>query len=134
MINRKEKNQGMNWVRQEKRLAIYLRDGLACMYCGQSVEDGVVLTLDHIKPHSKGGSNKETNLITCCHKCNSSRNNRSLKLFCESVADYINHGISAEDMIKAIKRNTKRRLPLDEAKELINRRGSAAKALKAISR
>jgi 5-methylcytosine-specific restriction endonuclease McrA len=43
--------QGMNWIRQEKRLAIYLRDGLACGYCGDSVENGAKLSLDHLKPH-----------------------------------------------------------------------------------
>ena len=48
--------QGANWVRREKRLALYLRDGLACVYCGEGVEDGVVLTLDHLVPHSHGGS------------------------------------------------------------------------------
>src|SRR5438128_11454104 len=38
--SRKVKNQGMNWIRPEKRLALYLRDGLACCYCGEAVEDG----------------------------------------------------------------------------------------------
>ena len=51
--------QGMNWLRPEKRLAIYLRDGLACCYCGSGVEDGVKLTLDHLTPHSQGGTNDE---------------------------------------------------------------------------
>jgi len=41
-----KRTQGMNWIRKEKRLAIYLRDGLACGYCGQSIEDGAKLTLD----------------------------------------------------------------------------------------
>ncbi|KKK72946.1 hypothetical protein LCGC14_2898780, partial [marine sediment metagenome] len=43
IASRKEKNQGMNWIRPEKRLAIYLRDGLACCYCGATVEDGTKL-------------------------------------------------------------------------------------------
>jgi hypothetical protein len=49
--------QGMNWIRQEKRLAIYLRDGLACCWCGFTVEDGVRFTLDHIVPRQMGGGN-----------------------------------------------------------------------------
>ena len=29
---------GSKWIRPEKRMAIYLRDGLACVYCGEGVE------------------------------------------------------------------------------------------------
>ena len=127
MINRQKRNQGMNWIRQEKRLAIYLRDGMACMYCGDSIENGAILSLDHIKPHSKGGDNSEKNLICACKKCNSSRGNRTLKSFCESVAEYLNHGVDSNEMVKAIRRNTRRKLSpcLVEAKQLIERRGSA---------
>ena len=68
--------QGMNWITQKKRLAIYLRDGLACAYCGASVETGAQLSLDHLIPHSEGGTNHESNLVTCCSRCNSSRGAR----------------------------------------------------------
>ena len=60
--------QGMNWIRKEKRLAIYLRDGLACCFCGEGVEDGAKLTLDHLTPHSHGGTNGAENLATACHR------------------------------------------------------------------
>lgn len=126
---RKENWKGMNWIRQEKRLAIYLRDGVACAYCGSAVEDGTQLTLDHIRPHSKGGSNHESNLITCCQKCNSSRGNRSLELFAQAVAQYLNHGITARQIISHIHDCIARPLPKAEAKTLVARRGSAAKAL-----
>ena len=65
MTKRKANWQGMNWIRQEKRLAIYLRDGMSCAYCGASVEGGAQLSLDHVKPHSRGGSNAAANLVTC---------------------------------------------------------------------
>lgn len=48
------------------RNRIYRRDGNECGYCGSKKE----LTIDHIVPRSKGGSNSWSNLITCCHKCN----------------------------------------------------------------
>ncbi len=72
--------QGSNWIRQDKRLAIMMRDGLHCMVCGKGVENGASLTLDHITPASvcskpKNGAN---NLYTCCSTCNSSRGNRLL--------------------------------------------------------
>src|SRR4051794_4758969 len=102
VINRKERNQGMNWISQHKRLAIYLRDGLSCCYCGASVTDEVKLTLDHIIPHSHGGSNNETNLVTCCHTCNSSRGNRSVQTFAEATAEYRNNGLKARDIVRHI--------------------------------
>jgi hypothetical protein len=120
---------GMNWVRQTTRLAIYLRDGLACAYCGHSVEDGAALTLDHVKPHSKGGSNDAANLVTCCKKCNSSRGNRSVAGFARAVAGYLNHGATAAEIISHVRNTTRRSLPRAEARELIARRGSVARVL-----
>ena len=52
---------GMNWVTPHKRLAIYIRDGLACTWCGRPVEAGAQLTLDHLKPRKRGGGNHERN-------------------------------------------------------------------------
>jgi hypothetical protein len=127
--NRTEKSQGMNWISQHKRLAIYLRDGLACCYCGKGVEDEVKLTLDHLLPYSLGGSNKETNLVTACLSCNSARGNRSVKEFVVGVAAY--HGVEAATIMKRIKNSLRRVLPLAQAKELVELRGSCAKALAA---
>lgn len=121
----------MNWITQKKRLAIYLRDGLSCAYCGDSVEDGAKLSLDHLTPHSLGGSNRESNLITCCTKCNSSRGNRELDEFVTTVAAYINHGVTAEMIMTHISERTAEKLRpyLVEATALIERRGSVAKVL-----
>lgn len=125
----KGKWQGMNWITQVKRLAIYLRDGCACAYCGASVESGAILSLDHLKPHSKGGSNHEHNLVTCCKQCNDRRGNRSLKTWILAVAEYVGHNVSPESISGFIKVTTKRRLPIQQAKDLILVRGSASKAL-----
>lgn len=123
--------QGMNWIRQEKRLAIYLRDGMACAWCGDAVENGVTITLDHVKPHSKGGANHESNLVTACKKCNSSRGTRSVKAFARATAAYINHGVQAKEIENHIRNCTRRSLGVHklEAKALIARRGSAARVL-----
>ena len=122
----------MNWIRQEKRLAIYLRDGLACCYCGLGVESGESLSLDHLKAHSKGGSNSETNLVTCCKRCNSSRSNRPVASFCNTVSAYINDGQSGPEILAHVRKCARRVLPKAEAKALISRRGSAAKALETL--
>jgi len=123
--------QGMNWIRQEKRLAIYLRDGLSCVYCGASIEDGAQLSLDHLTTDSRGGSNDATNLVTCCSRCNSSRADRPVRRFARSVAGYLNHGITAAQIISHVENCRRRVLPLDEAKTLIARRGSVAGVLAA---
>lgn len=129
--NRTIKNQGMNWIRQEKRLAIYLRDGLSCAYCGSSTEDNVKLSLDHIKVWSQGGSNSERNLITACLKCNSSRGDRPVVDFAEAVSGYVDHGVTKESILSYIRSHTRMSLKQYkiEAKQLISRRGSAAKVL-----
>jgi hypothetical protein len=128
-IERKANWAGMNWIRQEKRLAIYLRDGLACAYCGASVEEGTQLTLDHVICHNDGGSNHESNLVTCCHRCNASRAHRKMEAFAKAVAKYVNHGVTGRQIIAHVRDCLKRPLPKEEAKQLVARRGSAAKAL-----
>lgn len=47
----------------------------ACGYCGKI---GVALTLDHIVPRSRGGTDEPDNLILACWSCNSSKGNRLL--------------------------------------------------------
>lgn len=127
-----KRTQGMNWISQHKRLAIYLRDGIACCYCGACVTDGAKLTLDHIKPYSKGGGNEATNLVTCCDRCNSSRGNRPVTAFVGTVAAYLGNNISADCILEHINNCRKRILPLAEAKEMIARQGSCFKALQNI--
>lgn len=122
----------MNWCRPVRRLALYLRDGLACVWCGASIEeDGVQLSLDHVTPHCKGGTNENKNLITSCKRCNSSRGSRSVAAFSRAVASYLNHGAQPEDIIRRVRASQRRAVPLDEAKELIARRGGFSAALKA---
>ena len=43
-----------------------------CSYCGSGAE----LTLDHLFPKSRGGSDSGDNLVYCCQKCNSSKHNK----------------------------------------------------------
>jgi len=78
--------------------AIYVRDGWRCRYCGTRVIDrsmrarlhrclldvarwgarnadkhtalaALSASLDHIVPHSRGGTNDEPNLVTACNAC-----------------------------------------------------------------
>lgn len=118
----KRRTQGMHWIRDEKRLAIYLRDGMACIYCGATVEDeSTILTLDHIKPYSKSGSNDATNLVTACRHCNSSRGDRALTTFCKAVAEYIKG--DAQDIMRRIQRHRRRKIDVAAAKRIMEERG-----------
>lgn len=72
----------MNWIRQDKRLAIYLRDKCLCVYCGADImHPDITATLDHVTPDVQGGSNHESNLVTCCKPCNDSKNGRDVEVF-----------------------------------------------------
>lgn len=78
---------GGSWIRKEKRLAIYLRDSFTCIYCGKDLSKAKPfdVTLDHIKCRSTEDkrNNSETNLITCCRACNSTRQQTSLAKFAD---------------------------------------------------
>jgi hypothetical protein len=124
--SRKAKSHGMNWIRKERRLAIYLRDGLACCWCGATIEDGARLTLDHIVPYANGGSNRSEGLVTACLRCNSSRGRRPIdgpNGFAVAVAGYLNHGIRPADILAHIRATVARDVDVAEAKALIDRRG-----------
>ena len=43
-----------------------------CAYCGSEEN----LTLDHITPRSKGGSERVTNVLCACHSCNQSKGHK----------------------------------------------------------
>ena len=53
---------------------VFKRDNFMCIYCGLKKE----LTIDHVMPKSKGGQNSWENLVTCCHKCNKKKGQKTL--------------------------------------------------------
>lgn len=59
-------------ISEKVRFEVFKRDSFKCQYCGRCAPD-VLLRLDHIEPHSKGGSDNITNLITACFECNSGK-------------------------------------------------------------
>lgn len=66
-----------------RRDEIYKRDDYKCKYCDSPNN----LTLDHIIPISKGGTNTSNNLNTCCESCNQAKGNAHLNYFL--VSDYL---------------------------------------------
>ncbi|WCM21394.1 HNH endonuclease [Paraburkholderia bryophila] len=53
--------------------AVFARDKEACVYCGKRKH----LTLDHVMPKSRGGSDDFENLALACRSCNSSKGART---------------------------------------------------------
>jgi len=99
-------NNGGKWIRADKRLAIYLRDGLSCAYCGAEMEHGdTQLTLDHVAPQELGGSNEAENLVCCCKRCNSAKQDKPVKDFIAYLAE---QSIDTSDVPARIRRRTRR--------------------------
>jgi 5-methylcytosine-specific restriction endonuclease McrA len=57
------------------RSAIYARDGHKCQYCGATRK----LTIDHVIPKSKGGSDDWDNLVVACSSCNTKKGDKYLE-------------------------------------------------------
>lgn len=55
------------------RFNVFLRDGFACVYCGETDD----LTFDHLLPRSKGGKTSWTNIVTACGPCNLRKGRKS---------------------------------------------------------
>lgn len=111
---------GSNWIRKEKRLAIYLRDNMSCIYCRKCAEDGAELSLDHLKCRSNGGSNEADNLVCCCGACNRTRRDTPLKEWAKIVAEMV--GESPEAVLIRVKKATKKRLPMTAARKMMKMR------------
>jgi len=71
-------NKKRGHIDDEARYAILRRAGFKCQACGAqpSPENDVDLQVDHIVPHSWGGSAKLNNLQALCGSCNSSKSDR----------------------------------------------------------
>ena len=79
-INRRRK------ISDTTRYAVLERAGFKCQCCGSKPlkNNDVILHIDHIIPHSLGGSDNVDNLQVLCDKCNLSKQNRFI----------INHNIN----------------------------------------
>lgn len=108
----------MNWCRLSTRMAIYHRDGFRCVYC----RDGEQLTLDHVVPDTRGGTNHPSNLVTCCHWCNSIRQNCEMRswLGCLEAA-----GHARATVRRRIARALARPLDREEGRRLARERRAA---------
>jgi len=62
------------------REGIKARDGHKCVYCGSSEN----LTVDHVRPKSKGGTDTADNLVTACRPCNQAKGSMHVDVFMQT--------------------------------------------------
>ncbi len=70
-------------VSDRVRQRVYERDGHECWYCGAT--EG--LTLDHMTPQSRGGTDCVDNLLTCCSSCNSAKRSKTFAEYIEFLKE-----------------------------------------------
>ena len=58
------------------RQAVYSRDGYRCRCCGSEEN----LTIDHVRPLSRGGKNVKSNMQTLCFGCNQEKADGRLRV------------------------------------------------------
>lgn len=62
-----------------------------CAYCGTA---DTPLEIEHIKPKSKGGSDRVSNLAIACHKCNQVKGNQEIEQFLSGKPSVIKRVLS----------------------------------------
>ena len=80
---RRDTWNGMNWLRPEKRIAIHIRDGWKCVYCGMCLKEVAkgVRQIDHLIPVACGGDNSAANLVSACAWCNNAKSDEPFTEF-----------------------------------------------------
>lgn len=84
-------------LRRHRRLRVFAEKGLGCSYCGREgvyliktvgrrsygdihidvyTNDFHLMTIDHVIPKSRGGSNDIDNLVPCCDRCNTKKGSK----------------------------------------------------------
>jgi 5-methylcytosine-specific restriction endonuclease McrA len=59
------------------RMRVIKRDGKTCAYCNKKLTRSQI-SVDHITPVSKGGTNDLSNLAISCRECNSSKSGKMI--------------------------------------------------------
>ncbi len=61
-------------IPREEAMKVFKRDHFKCQYCGldglHHFNNWLILTIDHIHPHARGGARSMENLVTACQPCN----------------------------------------------------------------
>jgi 5-methylcytosine-specific restriction endonuclease McrA len=73
---------------REDAMKVFRRDHFKCRYCGldglHRFENWLILTVDHVHPHARGGLRVMDNLVTACQPCNLLKGKRTYASFDEA--------------------------------------------------
>jgi len=99
----REFNRKPSQVSRRKRftlaeMKVLDRDGYKCHYCGETE----CLTIDHVVPRSKGGTNEQSNLLTACHGCNASKGAKSYSEYMEWRAVELATYVAMQTMVDCL--------------------------------
>lgn len=104
-------------VTQKKRLKVFMRDDYKCKRCGVTEN----LSIDHIFPVSKGGSNKLINLETLCVPCNQKKSNKVEISFRSLVAYVKSLGLFEKEKVdRNLKEIVELNARMDDIERIIN--------------
>jgi hypothetical protein len=59
-----------HYTSQGRKKHVLSRDKGSCLVCNATEDDGVKLTMQHVRPFSRGGETTAQNLVTLCESCN----------------------------------------------------------------
>lgn len=93
---------------QEVRLKAYNQSEGRCVYCGRFIPFDE-MTIDHIVPLSKGGTNYEKNLQCCCKECNLMKQDLLECDFYKKMKEILKHQLKQK--IRKIKRSVIKHRP-----------------------
>lgn len=93
---------------QETRMSVYNQSEGRCVYCGRSIPFDE-MTIDHIVPLSKGGTNYEKNLQCCCKECNLMKQDLLERDFYRKMKEILRHQVKQK--IRKIKRSVIKHRP-----------------------
>lgn len=109
-----------SWIWRPTRYRIYARDDHRCLWCGFGACHTDELTLDHLVPRSRGGTNRPSNIVTACRSCNSKRKELPWRQWLRASGRF-----SAE-VLRRVRRVCRRRLPeLDVSRYRASKRAGA---------
>lgn len=93
---------------QETRMSVYNQSEGRCVYCGRFIPFDE-MTIDHIVPLSKGGTNYEKNLQCCCKECNLMKQDLLERDFYRKMKEILRHQVKQK--IRKIKRSVIKHRP-----------------------
>lgn len=102
------------------RLSFFIRDGLACVFCGAGAETFTHLRIAPVRPNKPSVAG---NVVTVCLRCYKARGDRSVLSYSRSVAEFLGGGIAAADIRRHVHRSARRLPQRKKAEAMFAKRG-----------